>query len=112
MTIFDWITPLYQVTRDAVTDGQVVALPVDYYHDARSAVERLGIESWSWSISDDGTQVIFSVHTEDMEQLAAELGTTSAPKSHTVTVLVALLMWATLAFVFGGSAYMAMLLGG
>lgn len=112
MTAFDWITPLYQVTRDALTDGQLVALSIDYYHDARSAVERLGIESWAWSISDDGTQVVFSVRTEDMAQLAAELGFESAPKSHTVTVLVALLMWGILAFVFGGTAYVTMLLGG
>jgi len=112
VTTFDWITPLYQVTRDALTDGQVVAMPVDYYHDAKSAVERLGIESWAWSISDDGTQVIFSVRTEDMAHLAAELGFESAPKSHTATVLVALFMWAIIAFLFGGTAYMAMLLGG
>lgn len=112
MTTFDWITPLYEVTRDALVDGQLVALPIDYYHDARSAVERLGIESWAWSISPDGTQVTFSVHTEDMDRLAAELGTTSAPKSHTATVLVALFMWAIIAFLFGGTAYMAMLLGG
>jgi len=112
MTAFDWITPLYQVTRDALTDGQAVAMPVDYYHDAKSAVERLGIENWAWSISDDGTQVIFSVRTEDMAQLAAELGFESAPKSHTLTVIVALLMWAALAFILGGTATVAALLGG
>ena len=41
----DWITPLYQVTRDALTGGQVVALPVEYYGEAQAAVERLRIET-------------------------------------------------------------------
>lgn len=43
MTAFDWITPLYGSTRDALADGQLVSLPLCMYGEARAAVEK---KSW------------------------------------------------------------------
>lgn len=106
----DWITPLYQVTRDALTDGQVVALPLAWHGTARAAVDRLGIETWAWSIS--GEQVVFSVHTEDLALLAGELGLESAPKGRAVTVGAAVLMWVLLFALLGGTAWACLLMGG
>lgn len=87
----DWITPLYQVTRDALTDGQVVALPADYYPGVLYMTQRLGIETWAWSI--DGDQVVFSVHTDDLHALASELGIEAAPRPRGCAISAAVLMW-------------------
>jgi len=106
----DWITPLYQVTRDALTDGQVVALPAEYYPGVEYMTQRLGIETWAWSIT--GEQVVFSVHTEDLALLAGELGLESAPKGRAVTVGVAVLMWVLLFALLGGAAWACLLMGG
>jgi hypothetical protein len=106
----DWITPLYQVTRDALTDGQVVALPVEMYGGARSAVDWLGIETWAWSIS--GDLVVFSVHTEDMALLAEELGLAAQPRPRVVAVGAAVFMWLLFFAMLGGVAWGAMLTGG
>lgn len=106
----DWITPLYQVTRDALTDGQVVALPVDYYPGVLYMAQRLAIETWAWSIS--GDQVVFSVHTDDMALLAEELGLAAQPRPRVVAVGAAVFMWLLLFAMLGGAAWGAMLMGG
>ena len=106
----DWITPLYQVSRDALTGGQVVALPVEYYGEAQAAVDRLRIESWAWSIS--GDRVVFSVNEDDLALLASELSTTAQPRPRMVAVGVAVLVWALLFALLGGTAWAVMLMGG
>ena len=103
----DWITPLYQVTRDALTGGQVVALPVEYYGEAQAAVERLRIETWAWSVS--GDRFVFSVHDDDLALLAGELGTTAQPGPRVVAVGAAVLMWVLLFALLGGTAWVCLL---
>jgi len=105
----DWITPLYQVTRDAMTDGQVVALPVGMYHEARAAVDWLGIETWAWSIV--GDQVAFSVHTDDLGALAEELGLEARPRPRGCAVTAAVFMWLVMLVLMGGTVAVFSMMG-
>jgi len=110
MTAFDWITPLYGSTRDALADGQLVSLPLCMYGEARAAVDWLEIDSWAWSI--DGDDFSFSVRSDDLPALAAELGLESKPRPRVMAVSAALFMWVMLFAALGGTAAIALLFMG
>ena len=105
----DWITPLYGATRDALTDGQLVSLPLCMYGEARSAVDWLGIDSWAWSIS--GDDFSFSVRSDDLPSLAAELGLKSAPRPRVWAVSAALFMWVAIFALIGGTVIAFSMMG-
>lgn len=103
----DWITPIYSSTRDALQDGQLVALPLCMFGEAKAAIEWLEIDSWGWSIS--GDEFSFSVRSQDLPALADELGLKSQPRPRLWAVSAALLMWVMLFALLGGTAWVCLL---
>ena len=70
---FDWITPLYAMTRDAAAgDAYRVKIRFEESSDARFALKQAKIESWGWTTFFDVT--VFSIHERDARRAAALLG--------------------------------------